>query len=418
MKLMNKLSLWYLSLTLVVILIGGVFAYYQVKSEIDQAEIVRLQTLNDKIAEQIESGNRLNIQTNGRPVEIVALDSTIKENTSQIGEKSFFNPDIQHKECRLTVNSYYNINGEGYRISSYNYITKANEIFKGLLNSFIAILILLVILIAISARLASTKVLLPFNQTLDAIQSFQLKDKKRLELPKNTTKEFAELNSFLQEMTDKALDEYSSLKEFGENASHELQTPLAIIRTKIELLVESDINNEQAQLLGDIQKNIEKLSRINQSLTLLSKLENNEYSATENILFCKATKESLSSFEELIDMKSIELRKNIDKQIPVKFHPALADILLNNLISNAIRHNIQENGIIELTLTEKSLIIKNTGIEPNVPTEQLFQRFKKGNQCDNSIGIGLAIVKQICDLNNIHIAYIYSSGWHTLELKF
>jgi len=245
-----------------------------------------------------------------------------------------------------------------------------------------------------------------------------LKDKKHLVLTDNKTKEFTQLNNFLKEMTDKALDEYSSLKEFGENASHELQTPLAIIRTKVELLVESDINDEQAQLLGDIQKNIEKLARINQSLTLLSKLENNEYSSSENILFCKATKESLSSFEELIEMKSIELRKNIDKPISVKFHPALADILLNNLISNAIRHNIQENGIIELTLTEKSLIIKNTGKEPHVPTDQLFQRFKKGNQCDNSIGIGLAIVKQICDLNNIHIAYVYSSGWHTLELKF
>ena len=418
MKLINKLSLWYLGLTLVVIVIGGVFAYYQVKGEIDRAEIIRLQTLNDKIAEQIKSGHRLDIQTNGRPVEIVALDTSFTQNFSNTTERSFFNPDIQHKECRLTVNSYYKINNESYRISSYNYITKANEIFKGLLNSFLAILILLAILIAVAARLVSSRVLLPFNQTLDAIQSFQLKDKKHLVLTDNKTKEFTQLNNFLKEMTDKALDEYSSLKEFGENASHELQTPLAIIRTKVELLVESDINDEQAQLLGDIQKNIEKLARINQSLTLLSKLENNEYSTTESILFCKATKESLSSFEELMDMKSIELRKNIDRPISVKFHPALADILLNNLISNAIRHNIQENGIIELTLTEKSLIIKNTGTEPNAPTEQLFQRFKKGNQCDNSIGIGLAIVKQICDLNNINIAYIYSGGWHTLELKF
>ena len=416
MKLINKLSLWYLGATLLVILIGGVFAYYQVKNEIDRAEVVRLQDLNDKIANQIRSGNR-EIQTNGRPVQITLLDSVVTEDKHISSETSWYNEDTKSKECRLSVNSYYHINGENYRVSSYNYITKANEIFKGLLSSFVAILVLLVILIAAFARLVSSSVLLPFEQTLQAIQSFQLKDKKRLRLQQTKTKEFTELNNFLQSMTDKALEEYSSLKEFSENASHELQTPLAIVRSKIDLLSESDINQEQAVLLSDIQKNIEKLSKINQSLTLLNKLENNEYASTENILLCRAAKDALNSFEELIDMKSLQLRKNIDKDVNVKFHPALADILLNNLIGNAIRHNV-ENGIIEFTLTKKSLVIKNTGKEPCVSTEQLFQRFKKGNQCDNSIGIGLAIVKQISDMNHFVVSYIYGNGWHTVELKF
>lgn len=276
---------------------------------------------------------------------------------------------------------------------------------------------LLLILTAISAHLISNRVLFPFNQTLHAIQSFHLKDKKRLRFEKNRTKEFTELNNFLEKMTDKAIDDYAMLKEFGENASHELQTPLAIMRSKLDLLSESEIDRDQALLICDIQKNIEKLSRINQSLILLSKLENNEYAATEDILFCRTAKETLSAFEELIEMKSLRLNKDIHKDVPLKFHPALAEILLNNLLSNAIRHNIKD-GIIELTLTNKSFIIKNTGNPPSVPTDQLFQRFKKGNQCDNSIGIGLSIVKQISELNGFNISYIYAEGWHTLELNF
>lgn len=417
MKLMNKLAAWYLGVTLVVILIGGVIAYYQVKGEIDRAEIIRLKNLNDKIAKQIELGNGVNIQTNGRPVEITKLDSATTPNTFQVAENSRFNPDIQHKECRLTVNSYYQINGENYQISSYNYITKANEIFRGLLNSFLAILVLLLILIGISAHLISNRVLQPFNQTLAALQNFHLKDRKRIRFPKNRTKEFTELNNFVEKMTDKALDDYAMLKEFSENASHELQTPLAIMRSKLDLLTESNINNEQAVLIGDIQKGIEKLSRINQSLIFLSKLENNEYSATEKIYFCEIAKETLSSFEELIEMKSLTLKTDIQKNVPLKFHPALAEILLNNLLSNAIRHNIKD-GEIELTLTRQGLIVKNTGNPPCVPTEQLFQRFKKGNQSDSSIGIGLAIVKQISELNNFIVSYIYKEGWHILELKF
>lgn len=105
MKLINKLAALYLSVTLVVILIGGVIAYYQVKAEIDRAEVIRLKNLNDKIAEQIERGDGVNIQTNGRPVEITTLDSAVSPNTFRVGESSRFNPDIQHKECRLTVNS-------------------------------------------------------------------------------------------------------------------------------------------------------------------------------------------------------------------------------------------------------------------------------------------------------------------------
>src|SRR5690606_27361165 len=94
-----------------------------------------------------------------------------------------------------------------------------------------------------------------------------------------------ELNCFLERMTDKAVKDYSSLKEFAENASHELQTPLAIIRSKLELLSESDIRGEQALLIGDMQNAVEKLARINRSLVLLSRLENNEYEATEKVPF-------------------------------------------------------------------------------------------------------------------------------------
>lgn len=417
MKLINKLTAWYLGVTLVVVLIGGVIAYYQIKAEINRTQVTRLRTYNDAVAERIAKGLPAQFETYSPPVTVSTVDSAITPNTFTVAEESRTNPELQAQECRVAVTSYYQINGQNYRIQSHNSVKKTHEIFQGLLNSFLAILVLLVLLIGISARYISNSVLLPFKQTLQAIQSFHLKDKKQLRFGKNKTREFTELNNFLESMTDKAVHDYSMLKEFGENASHELQTPLAIMRSKLDLLTQSELNDEQAVLIADIQKNIEKLSRINQSLILLSKLENMEYDATENIYFCRATKESVAGFEELIEMKSIELKKDIGKDVPIKFHPALADILLNNLLSNAIRHNVKD-GKIELTLTHQSLTVKNTGNPPSVPTEELFQRFKKGNPGDTSIGIGLAIVKQICDLNRMPLRYIYANGWHTVEVKF
>ncbi len=417
MKLINKFTIWYLSITLVVMVAGGVIAYHKVKNEIDRAEIARLKNLNNTVADQMRKGNPINGFTNGRPIIITQLDSAVNTGDFYVTENSFYNTATQRKECRLTVNTFYSIDHRSYKVESYNYITKANEIFKGLLDSFTWILILLLTLVGISARLISNSILSPFYRSLKAIQGFNIKNKKPLVLPRTRTKEFNELNCFLQKMTDKVVEDYASLKEFSENASHELQTPLAIMRSKLDLLVESDINGEQAQLIGNMQKEIEKLSRINQSLVLLNKLEHHEYDKSESILLNQTVQESLDAVEELIDMKSITLKTQISEPVHLNFNRALADILLHNLLSNAIRHNTP-NGQIFVCLTPRGLTVKNTGKTPTIPTSQMFQRFKKDNQCAHSVGIGLAIVKQICDLNQFGISYHFKEGWHILDVKF
>ncbi len=417
MKLVNKFTLWYISITLFVMLIGGTIAYYRVKKEIDDGEIERLKNLNNKTAEQIRLGVATELQTNGRPIEIAKLDSNVVSNTCEVKESSFYNPNINHKECRLTVNSYYTINDQSYRISSYNYVTKTSQILRGLISSFLLILLLLAVLIGISGRLVSNRILRPFHLALDKIHTFSLRDKKPMRLPETRTKEFNELNGFLNKMTDKVLEDYTALKEFSENASHELQTPLAIMRTKLDLLMETELNDDQAQLIGDIQAGIDRLSRINQSLILLNKLENHEFETSVNIPFCRATREAAATFSELMDMHALEFESHVEEKVHLPVHPALADILLNNLLSNAIRHNIP-GGKVVLSLNRQGLIIKNTGEAPEVPTEQLFQRFKKGNQSSASIGVGLAIVKQICDLNSYRISYVYEENWHIMDIRF
>lgn len=417
MKLTNKFTLWYLGITLVIILTGGVIAYYKVKNGIDQGEIARLRDVNDKIAAQINLGNSPDKETQGRPVEIITIPNSLPLNRIQVSENKYFNSSLQRKECRLTVTSFYKINNNSYKISSYNYVTKANEILMGLLASFLWILLLLLLLVIILGRLSSKYILSPFKHTLKIIQSFDLKNNTPILLPATRTKEFRELNCFLKKMTDKAIEDYLLLKEFTENASHELQTPLAIIEGKLELLMESDIKGNQAALISEMYNEVEKMSRTNSSLILLAKLENNEYSTTQPVNISLLCHDSLAVFEELIEMKSISVETNIQKDVYASLHPALADILLRNLINNSIRHNLPE-GSIKLTLTSSTLVIRNMGKPPLVPTEQLFQRFKKGNQCSNSIGIGLAIVKQICDLNQIKINYTYVEQWHQIELNF
>jgi signal transduction histidine kinase len=284
-------------------------------------------------------------------------------------------------------------------------------------DSFKWILVLLLILVGISGKLIPKYILDPFKHTLRVIQTFDLKQKQRIRLPHTRTHEFKELNRFLEKMTDKALEDYRLLKEFTENASHELQTPTAILRGKLELLTESDIRDEQAKLIEEMYNALEKLSRIHSSLTQLTRIDNYEYEQKESICFSKIARETLASLDELIQMKGLGLRAQIEENIYVPIPQPLAELMLNNLLSNSIRHNVQ-GGNITVVLNKSGLLVANTGKAPLAPTSELFQRFKKGDQSGDSVGIGLAIVKQICDLNGFAIIYEYARGRHFLAISF
>jgi signal transduction histidine kinase len=293
-------------------------------------------------------------------------------------------------------------------------------------NSFQWIFLLLLVLVIVSAGLISKYILAPFKRTMRVIQSFDLKQKDAIRLPETRTSEFSELNRFLKKMTEKAQEDYQSLKEFTENASHELQTPTAIIRGKLDLLMESDIRDEQAVLIAEMQNALERLSRIHSSLTLLTKLENEEYDVSEAVNMSWLVRAVLDSFEELMEMKSLQLRAEIEENVHVSLHPALADLLLMNLVGNAIRHNTAPGatggggaaGWIVVWLTREGLVISNSGRAPQVPVAELFERFKKGNPGGDSIGIGLAIVRQICDLAHFTVEYEYHHGVHTIGVGF
>jgi len=286
-----------------------------------------------------------------------------------------------------------------------------------MLSTVVWKMLLMIVAVAVTARLLSGKIFSPLRRTMKAIHSFDLKQKNKIQLPQTSTTEFKELNVFLSKMTDKAMEDYAAVKEFSENASHELQTPLAVIRSKIELLSETNIDGVQAALIGDMQNAIEKLSHINRSLILLTKLENQEFKATESLKFCRVTKDVIATYEDWIAMREINLSTSLDKTIPLTIHPALAEMLISNLLSNAIRHN-HDGGQINVLLTSREFCISNTGLPPQGPTCELFQRFKKSNQSNDSIGLGLAIVKQICEVNNFAIDYTYADGWHRIHVNF
>lgn len=418
MKLVDKFTLWYLSSTLIILPINSYITYSTIRKEIDNAVVERLKHVNEKVAEQVKIGAEIGDYTQGCRIVVAASTDVVPVGTVDVTMKTVKDiPELRDNDQKVIVSSYHNINNKLYKITSADYVTRSEQILAGLREATIWKLVILLLFVTLTARLVSRYVLAPFYLTLKKVQRFNVKSKEKLDLSPTRTNEFNELNTFLEKMSDKAVKDYASLKEFTENASHELQTPLAIIRSKLELLSESDIQGEQAQLIGDMHNAVEKLTRINRSLVLLSRLENNEYEATEEVSVSQYTKEALTAFCDLMAIKSLRVTQDIEEEVNIRLHASLADILLNNLISNAIRHNVPE-GSIEIILNREYLMVKNTGKPPTGPTSEMFQRFRKGSQCNNSIGIGLSIVKQICDLNAFDIQYHYASGLHIVVVNF
>jgi signal transduction histidine kinase len=417
MKLAYKFSVWFIVITSAVLIAGGLIVFTRVQYEIDREAVRRIKSHIDNIAEQLEQG-RSPDELKSEYVEISEIDATSPLIDLNVYDTmAVYRPRMEALDRKLTVESSYRIGDKHYKVSMYDFVAEPDEIADGVKESLAWIFLILIVIVGVTNVFISRRILRPFHKTLKAIENFSLKTDREINLSPTRTKEFQQLNYFLKTMTGKARADYRALKEFTENASHELQTPLAIIRGKLELLLETPINEEQGNLVLSALNSIERLSRINHSLTLLNKLENQEFSTLGACDISLHVHNILNDLSELIEMRSIALKKDIQENIKVLIHPSLADILIMNLLTNAIRHNIH-NGRIHITLNPSTLTIENTGLPPEIPVDRAFERFKKTSQNNDSIGLGLAIVKQICVASGLSITYAYQQDRHIVTVTF
>jgi signal transduction histidine kinase len=218
-------------------------------------------------------------------------------------------------------------------------------------------------------------------------------------------------------MSEKMISDYSSIKEFMENITHEIQTPLAVINSKIERCIQDEnLSNEQAVLLADASKAVNKLFNINKGLTLLSKLDNKQFNHPTEINITSLIKQRLIYFSDFIENKKLIVTENLSEEIDVVMEESLSDVLIDNLIKNAIQHNIL-NGKILLSAKQNQLIISNTGVAPTEPTEELFKRFHSQSP-NQSLGLGLSIAKKIAEYYGYGITYNYQNELHTINIDF
>ncbi|MEX1063245.1 MAG: HAMP domain-containing sensor histidine kinase [Balneolaceae bacterium] len=417
MKLFTRFITIYLVITVIALVIGGIVSYSVIKDEIETELKWQFLERIDRVTYLLEKGRRFNRvkKIDGdRNLAIRQLDR-YEESRVEIGDTMVWHDYLEQMEANLKVTAYRNIDGTSYYISTHGAIIESDDITEAVIESLLWIFGIQVAGAIGVGFLVSGHLFKPFRKTLERIRNFQLQEKRHLPAAKTNVKEFDDLNRFVEEMTSKAVTDYRNLKEFAENASHELQTPLAIAKGKLELLTESGLTPNQYTYVESLQRTIRKLSRLSESLALLTKIENHEFKNGENVNLSQLVREGIHSFEEFISLNHLHVEMAIADDVQVQMHPVLADIMWMNLFQNSIRHNVKD-GEINVQLTDSMLSLSNTGPEPTVPTAELFERFRKADQNSNSIGLGLSIVRHIADQNGFELSYTFEDGWHNIHV--
>jgi signal transduction histidine kinase len=275
---------------------------------------------------------------------------------------------------------------------------------------------LLLSFLFIANRLLLRRIWQPFYATLHGIRAFNLSNREPLPVQSTDIDEFHNLDEAIRQMTNTIVRDYEILKNFADNASHEMQTPLAIINSKLDLLIQdTQLGIEHHRPIQVMYDAVARLRQLNQSLLLLTKIENNQFGNTESVDLASLIGIKLQQLEDLARDRGLTVHTQLGA-LTLPMNSYLADILLNNLLTNAIRHNL-DGGQIDIRLNERYLRVSNSGGTLGFDAARIFDRFTKGAHSTGT-GLGLAIVRQICD--NYHYSLVYSQDreMHVLEISF
>jgi signal transduction histidine kinase len=273
-----------------------------------------------------------------------------------------------------------------------------------------------VVLLFVTNRF-SKRIWQPFQNTLEKLKTFDLTARQSVSFDKTDIKEFEELNQSLQKLTDKNISVYNQQKTFIENASHELQTPLAVLKSKLDLLLQNkDITSEQSEIVNAIGLPLSRVSRINKNLLLLAKIENNQFADKESIEVTEVVNETLELLTDYISAKQITIDKNLTEKLIVTCNKTLLEILISNLLINAIVHNV-DNGKINIDFSGRTITVSNTG-KTALDNKKIFDRFSVSSSETANSGLGLAIVKEICNRYDCYIHYTFENNLHSFSVRF
>jgi signal transduction histidine kinase len=415
MKLSNRYNRANILTSIVVLIITGVIYYLVIHFILTEKLDRDLAVEENEISQYVNTFHKL-------PLPASYLDQQISYKTlnGPVPEREFlyttyYNPKEQESEPGRSLITVVRLDDKAIEVTITKSRVESEDLVRIILLITVGITVVLLLSLLLMNRFVLNRLWRPFYSILNGMKSFEVTRMDTIEHEPTKIDEFNELNKSVNAMAERVRQDYKELKSFTDNASHEMMTPLAVINSKLDSLLQTEsFTAQQGALLEDIYHATGRLSRLHQSLLLLAKIENNLIPDFQNIELKEMVEAKSRQFQELLEKDGLVLTENL-APVEIKMSRYLADILLNNLFSNAVRHNIT-GGHIHIKLDQQALTISNSGKARQLQTK-IFDRFSKSVDSEG-MGLGLAITKQICNLYGFRIDYREESGEHVFTVYF
>lgn len=416
LKLLSKTTFIYLIFTFLAFVLSGIFLTHEANQFINNDLDQYFARVDHRIRWALEHDRDLdrlppNIQVNSisGPLDLSAYP--------QYGDTLTYNPgldDMQRARKRVAV---FQEDGQYYRTIMTkpveDYFRFRDDIFRTVLPAFI----ILAIGIVAFNYLLSGYFFRPFNKILDLMKSYKVGLGTDIKRVKTTTREFNKMQDLFHQMIDRIEHDYRHLKEYTENMAHELRTPLAVIRNKTENLISDDsVMKRQNSAVKIIYDEVNHLSRLGNTLNLITKIENGEFDNPVWVNTQPVITKHVEAISELAELKSLAIETDLSEDHRFLIDPYLLDIVLKNLLRNAVSYGTPA-GPVHVVTDQDSLVISNYGPRMDIPGDKLFERFYHNNNSRGSLGLGLSLVKKICDVSGLAIEYRYEDKQHIFQIE-
>lgn len=416
MRLLNIANRYYLGLLIILLVAWSSLLYYVLRFEVyDNIDEV-LKFRKDLLVKEIQKQGELPVVDNYHDFVIRPMDK-MPEHFTDVYQDTLVHKWRKSYDEYRRITSYFELNGKPYSVSFTLPHMEEDEIVDTMAYTIPVFLVMLLIGYSIMAAQLNKKIWKPFYAILDKFKAFHIESGMKLEFDHANVKEFRELQYGVKELTNRSVDVYLQQKQFTENASHEIQTPLAIMQAKLELLFQDSMTKKQSEILGEVFIAVDRLSKINETLLLLTKIENNQFPEKKQVQILSTIGGILHYFDEQSIKYNISVEVDIPEGESLESNTTLFSILITNLLKNAFVHNLP-NGKIKISAKNKSIEISNTGTPLTVQPDTLFERFYTQASGKGGAGLGLALVKGICNLNQWSVSYNYIGGLHRIEVAY
>lgn len=422
MKLLNK-SVFFLSVSILIILsLWATIFYFNMLREIKESVDEGMENYKRQIIQMAMRDSALLTKSNFSEgffsITEIGQEKALAIKDRYVDTLMYMQDSDDEKpepEPTRMLTTAFEKNGHYYELSIITSMVEEDDLITELLLETIWLYAILVVSMTVISNFVLQRLWKPFYLFLDQLRDYRLGSKK-IPAAQTRTREFIDLQLAVKALLQHSTEAYEQQKEFIGNAAHELQTPLAIMISKLELLVEdANLKPNQAQNIAETMNIVERLVRLNKSLLLFTKIENKQFPDEQTLVLNSVVRQIVEEFEDIAAFRNVKISVSETARLSVQMDSSLADVLVSNLLRNALVHNVQ-GGVVDVFISAEELTFINTGRDTPLDEHKVFTRFYKSETDQNSTGLGLAIAKAISDLYGFSLSYRFANAKHRFEV--